>query len=277
MNLRELELKANEVRRGVLDMIYHSKAGHIGGTFSSVDIVVALYYALMNTDPTNPENPSRDRFVLSKGHCIEGYLYALADKGFFDREELKEFSTFGSRLIGHPNREVPGIEMNTGSLGHGLSCACGMALAAKMDNRDFRVYALMGDGEQSEGSIWEAAMFAANYSLDNLYAILDRNNLQISGPTEQTMRLEPLKSKWEAFGFHVMEIDGNNMGDIVNAFHSLYEVKGKPKLILANTIKGKGISFMENQTEWHHNIPTPEQYIQAVGELNAVKEAYQNE
>ncbi len=275
MNVDELELKALDVRRGVLDMIYHSKAGHIGGTFSSADIIVALYYKLMHTDPTDSGNPNRDRFILSKGHCIEGYLYTLADKGFFDREELKEFSTFGSRLIGHPNRAVPGIEMNTGSLGHGLSCACGMALAAKMDHKDYRVYALMGDGEQDEGSIWEAAMFAASYSLDNLYAILDRNSLQISGPTERVMRLEPLKAKWEAFGFHVMEINGNSMAEIVSAFDSLYKIKGKPKLLLANTVKGKGVSFMENQTEWHHNIPTAEQYIQAVRELDAARGVYQ--
>lgn len=192
MNVKELQKKAVEVRKGALDIIYRAGAGHIGGTLSSADVITALFYKIMRYDPKNPALADRDRFILSKGHCIEGYLYALADCGFFPKEELKTFCQFGTRLIGHPNRDVPGIEMNTGALGHGLSCGCGMAKAGKLDHKDYRVFVLMGDGEINEGSVWEAAMFAASHKLDNLYAILDRNRLQISGCTEDVLRLEPL-------------------------------------------------------------------------------------
>lgn len=252
MTIRELEQKANEIRQGIIELIHMSKVGHVGGALSSCDILTALYYEIMAIDAKDTENPDRDRFVLSKGHCVEGYLNILADKGFIEKEELQSFCRFGTRLIAHPNRQVPGVEMNTGALGHGLSVACGMAKAAKMQNKTYRVFAMMGDGEQGEGSIWEAAMFAANYELDNLYAILDRNRLQISGPTEEVMRLEPLKEKWESFGFYVEEIDGNDMQEILSAFYKLEKIKGKPKLMLADTVKGKGVSFMENQTKWHH-------------------------
>lgn len=252
MTIRELEQKANEIRQGIIELIHMSKVGHVGGALSSCDILTALYYEIMAIDAKDAENPDRDRFVLSKGHCVEGYLNILADKGFIEKEELQSFCRFGTRLIAHPNRQVPGVEMNTGALGHGLSVACGMAKAAKMQNKMYRVFAMMGDGEQGEGSIWEAAMFAANYELDNLYAILDRNRLQISGPTEEVMRLEPLKEKWESFGFYVEEIDGNDMQEILSAFYKLEKIKGKPKLMLADTVKGKGVSFMENQTKWHH-------------------------
>lgn len=252
MTIRELEQKANEIRQGIIELIHMSKVGHVGGALSSCDILTALYYEIMAIDAKDAENPDRDRFVLSKGHCVEGYLNILADKGFIEKEELQSFCRFGTRLIAHPNRQVPGVEMNTGALGHGLSVACGMAKAAKMQNKTYRVFAMMGDGEQGEGSIWEAAMFAANYELDNLYAILDRNRLQISGPTEEVMRLEPLKEKWESFGFYVEEIDGNDMQEILSAFYKLEKIKGKPKLMLADTVKGKGVSFMENQTKWHH-------------------------
>lgn len=252
MTIRELEQKANEIRQGIIELIHMSKVGHVGGALSSCDILTALYYEIMAIDAKDAENPDRDRFVLSKGHCVEGYLNILADKGFIEKEELQSFCRFGTRLIAHPNRQVPGVEMNTGALGHGLSVACGMAKAAKMQNKMYRVFAMMGDGEQGEGSIWEAAMFAANYELDNLYAILDRNRLQISGPTEEVMRLEPLKEKWESFGFYVEEIDGNDIQEILSAFYKLEKIKGKPKLMLADTVKGKGVSFMENQTKWHH-------------------------
>lgn len=267
MTVKELENKAKEIRRGILTMIYESEAGHIGGALSCCDILTALFYQIMNTDPGKPKDPDRDRFVLSKGHCVEGYYNILADKGYIRKEELKTFSQFQTRLIGHPNREIPGVEMNTGALGHGLSSACGMAKAGKMQKKDYRVYCLMGDGEQAEGSIWEAAMFASNYRLDNLYAILDRNTLQISGPTEQVMKLEPLKDKWQAFGFEVEQVDGNDMDKVLKAFDRLQKVNGKPKLILADTVKGKGISFMENNVKWHHGTLNQAEYEQALREL----------
>ena len=252
MTTVELERKAVEIRMGIIDLVHASQVGHVGGALSSCDILTALYYQIMDVNSCDRTNPERDRFVLSKGHCVEGYYCILADKGFIEKEELASFCQFGTRLIAHPDRRVPGMEINTGALGHGLSAACGMAKAAKMLRRKSRVFVMMGDGEQGEGSIWEAAMFASNYCLDNLYGILDRNRLQISGPTEGVMRLEPLKEKWTAFGFHVEEIDGNDMEQIIDVFARLAEIQGKPKLILANTIKGKGVSFMEDQTKWHH-------------------------
>ncbi len=267
MTEAQLRNKANELRRSVVELVYKSQTGHIGGDLSECDLMTALYYDIMNTDPKRPEDPDRDRFVLSKGHCVETYYAILADKGFIDKKELESFSRYKSRLIGHPNRQIPGIEVNTGALGHGLPLACGMALAGKRQNRQYRVFCLMGDGELAEGSIWEAAMFAANYRLDNLYAILDRNHLQISGPTEDVMRLEPLSKKWEAFGFEVMTINGNNMEEILKAFDYLSTVAGKPKLILADTVKGKGVSFMENGVKWHHGSLTEEQYQAAMAEL----------
>ena len=267
MTEAHLRKKAFELRRSVVELVYKGQTGHIGGDLSECDLMTALYYDIMNTDPKRPEDPDRDRFVLSKGHCVETYYAILADKGFIDKKELETFSRYKSRLIGHPNRQIPGIEVNTGALGHGLPLACGMALAGKRQNRQYRVFCLMGDGELAEGSIWEAAMFAANYKLDNLYAILDRNHLQISGPTEDVMRLEPLSKKWEAFGFEVVTIDGNNMEEILKAFDYLSTVTGKPKLILADTVKGKGISFMENGVKWHHGSLTKEQYQTAMTEL----------
>ncbi len=272
-----LKRKSNEIRRGIIDLVYKGQVGHIGGALSSCDILTAIYYRYLNIAPDTCEDPDRDRFVLSKGHCVEGYLNILADKGFIEKDELNTFCCFGSRLIAHPNKEIPGIEMNTGALGHGLSAACGMALAGKMQHKSYRVFALMGDGEQGEGSIWEAAMFAANNKLDNLYAVLDRNQLQISGPTEKIMQLEPLKQKWESFGFHVAEIDGNNMAEIVDTFDKLLVLKGKPKLILANTIKGKGVSFMENQTAWHHGSLNDQQYQIAVRDLEEAARSIENE
>ena len=268
MEIRDLERKACQVRRGLLDMIYKSQVGHIGGALSSADIITALFYRLMRFDPQNPQWEDRDRFILSKGHCVEGYYFILADLGFFDKAELSTFCQFGTRLIAHPNRKIPGVEMNTGSLGHGLAVACGMALAGKMDHKDYRVYALMGDGEQDEGSVWEAAMLAANYKLDNLCVIVDRNRLQISGKTEEIMCLEPFAEKWRAFGFHVEEIDGNDMSTVVETLERLKDQKGKPKMILANTVKGKGICFMENQVKWHHGAPDKEGYTEAVTGLD---------
>jgi transketolase len=250
-------------------MIYEAKTGHTGGALSSVDILSALHYEVMRINPENPKWEDRDRFILSKGHSVEGYYAILADMGFFPKEELNTFSKFGSRLIGHPTVKVPGIEMNTGALGHGLPVAVGMALAGKMDGKDYRVYVLMGDGELAEGSIWEAAMAGGHYGLDNLVGIIDRNGLQISGSTEKVMKQESLKERWNSFGWEVLEVDGHHMEELVSAFRSLPVVKGKPHLIVAHTIKGKGISFTENVAKWHHGVPSREQLEQAVKELEA--------
>lgn len=263
----ELRRKAQDIRQAVVELIYHAKAGHIGGSLSSTDILTVLYYEIMNVDPQNPHAPNRDRFILSKGHSVEAFWCVLADKGFFPKDELKTFSQFGTRLIGHPNNQVPGVEMNTGSLGHGLSLSVGMSLAGKMDNASYRVFTLMGDGEQAEGSVWEAAMAGAHYQLDNLVAIIDRNHLQISGTTEDVMSLEPLADKWRAFGWEVVEVDGNNIRELYQVLSQVPLVKNKPTLIIANTIKGKGVSFIENQASWHHRVPTPEEYELALQEL----------
>lgn len=277
VTIRELEMKANEIRRGIIDLIHASQVGHVGGALSSCDILTALYYEIMNIDATMVDDDNRDRFVLSKGHCVEGYLNILADKGFFEKEELKSFCAFQTQLIAHPNRQIPGVEMNTGALGHGLAIACGMAKAAKMQEKSYRVFVVMGDGEQAEGAIWEAAMFASNYALDNLYAIVDRNHLQISGPTEDVMQLEPLRQKWEAFGFYVEQVDGNDMRAVVNALYKMQSVQGKPKLLLADTVKGKGVSFMENQTKWHHGGLNDALYAMACEEITRRAEALRNE
>lgn len=267
MDLLTLESKAKEIRKSVINLIYKAKGGHMGGALSATDIFVALYYHAMNVDPLNPKMAERDRFILSKGHSVEPYWCILADLGFIEKEELDTFSQFGTRLIGHPNNKVPGVEMNTGALGHGLAVATGMAIAGKKDGLKYKVYTLMGDGEQAEGSVWEGAMAAAHYKLDNLVAIVDRNQLQISGRTEDVMSLEPFADKWTSFGWHVVSINGNDMADLVEAFDSAPQVKGKPTLILANTIKGKGITFMEDKSSWHHSVPTAEQVEVAMFEL----------
>lgn len=265
--LKDLKLKAKQIRKGVLNMVYVSKAGHIGGSLSSIDILTTLYYNVLNIDAKHIKNPDRDRFVLSKGHIAESLYYILGDKGFFDKEKLKTYSQYGSTLIGHPNSKNPGVEINTGSLGHGLPVSVGMALAGKRDNKNYRVFTLMGDGEQAEGSVWEGAMSAANYKLDNLVGIIDRNGLQISGTTEEVMALDNLSDKWSSFGWEVVEVDGNNIEKLLKVLNNIPAKKGKPTMIIANTIKGKGISFMENQVKWHHGVLTKEQYEQAVIEL----------
>ncbi|MEN8906823.1 MAG: transketolase [Clostridiales bacterium] len=272
MEIRKLEKKANKIRKDIIKLIYHAKTGHTGGSLSSTDIMTALYYHVMKIDATNHEDPNRDRFVLSKGHSVEALWCILADKGFFPKEDLQTYSNFGSKLIGHPNNKVNGVEMNTGSLGHGLSVSNGMALAAKMDQKQFRVFTLMGDGEQAEGSLWEGAIFAAHYKLDNLVGIIDRNRLQISGSTEDVMGLDPLNEKWKSFGWSVVEINGNDMESLVKTFDECSTTKSKPTLIIANTTKGKGISFIENQTQWHHKVPTDSEYEQALAELEAGEE-----
>jgi transketolase len=265
--VKDLELKAKQVRKGVLDMVYVSRAGHVGGSMSSIDILATLYYKVLNIDPKKFSDPDRDRFILSKGHIAESLYYILGDKGFFDKEKLKTYSQYGSTLIGHPNNKNNGVEVNTGSLGHGLPVAVGMALAGKRDNKKYRVFTLMGDGEQAEGSVWEGAMAAANYKLDNLIGIVDRNGLQISGTTEEVMALDNLEDKWTSFGWEVVEVDGNNIEELLKVFNNIPAKKGKPTMVIAKTIKGKGISFMENKANWHHGVPTEEQYHQAVKEL----------
>lgn len=263
-----LKRKAVDIRRKLLTMIYEAGAGHTGGSLSCTDILTVLYYHTMNIDPRNPYDDNRDRYVQSKGHSVEAYWAILADKGFFPEEELATFSKFGSRLIGHPNNKVPGVEMNTGALGHGLSISVGMALAAKLDGKSYRVFTLMGDGELAEGSVWEGAMAAAQYKLDNLTAIIDRNRLQITGNTEDVMALEPLADKWRSFGWEVVEVDGHDIAQLVNVLDSVPLQAEKPSLIIANTVKGKGISFAENQVGWHHKVPNQEEYERAMQELS---------
>lgn len=277
-NVLDLRVKATQIRLELINMIYESKTGHTGGSLSSVDILTALYYNIMNIDPNNPNWEERDRFVLSKGHSVEAYYAVLADKGYFPKEELKTYCKFGSRLTGHPNNKVPGVEVNTGALGHGLSISVGMALGAKMNNKSFRVFTLMGDGELDEGSNWEAAMSAANYKLNNLIGIVDRNKLQISGQTEDVMLLEPLEDKWKSFGWDVLTTDGNDIEKLLDTFNAfITSTDDKPKLILAYTTKGKGISFIENRAEWHHRVPTADEYKAAISELREKMEVYLNE
>lgn len=272
-NTIRLKRKATEIRQDLLKMIFEAKTGHTGGSLSNTDILTVLYYEIMNVDSENPDWAGRDRYVQSKGHAVESYWAVLADKGFFPKEELKTFSQFNSRLIGHPNNKVPGVEMNTGALGHGLSISVGMALAAKMDGKSYKVYTLMGDGEQAEGSVWEGAMAASNYGLDNLVAIIDCNGLQITGNTKDVMSSEPLVDKWRSFGWHVIEVDGHDIEQMVSVLKKVPETEGKPTMIIAKTIKGKGVSFAENQVAWHHKVPSDEEYNTAMDELSLQLEA----
>ncbi len=269
---RDLEEKARALRRHVVNMTAAANSGHPGGSLSAADIVAALYFRVMRgLDPQNPKNPDRDRFVLSKGHCCPVLYAALAEKGFIPVDELETFRKLHSRLQGHPDmNKVPGVEASAGSLGQGFSMAVGMALAGKIDGRGYRVYALLGDGECQEGQVWEAAMSAAHYRLDNLVAIVDRNGLQIDGPTEEVMGLDPLPDKWSAFGWHTLEIDGHSFPEILAALDEAAAVRGKPTAIIARTVKGKGVSFMENAVEWHGVAPNAEQRQQALAELGGV-------
>lgn len=263
-----------DLRKKVVEMIKEGKGGHIGGDMSVIDILITLYFKHMNISPENMDDPNRDRFVLSKGHSVEAYYTVLAAKGFFPMEEvIANFSKFGSKYIGHPNNKLPGIEMNSGSLGHGLPVCIGMALAGKMDKRDYRVYTVMGDGELAEGSVWEGAMAAGHYKLDNLCAVIDRNRLQISGCTEDVMAHDPQEERWSSFGWHVISVNGNDMDELDKAFTEAKSVKGKPTLILANTTKGFGSSVMENKASWHHHVPTEEEYAQIMADLDARREA----
>lgn len=264
--VKRLERMANHLRSQVLEMIYRSGTGHTGSDLSCADILTALYFKVLNIDASNPNDPNRDRYVQSKGHAAEILWATLAEKGFFPKEELATFSQFGSRLLGHPNNEVPGVEMNTGSLGHGLGVCVGIALAGKLDHKDYRTYTLMGDGELAEGSVWEAAMAASHYQLGNLTAIIDNNGLQITGTNDFVMSTAPLAEKWRAFGWYVIEVDGNNISELLDAFASR-ENGHQPKMIIAHTIKGKGFSLAENQAGWHHRVPTEAEYQLAQAEL----------
>ncbi|HWI55156.1 MAG TPA: transketolase [Desulfobacteria bacterium] len=270
--LQVLADKSASIRRHIAKMLTEAKSGHPGGSLSSADIVTVLYFHEMRIDPQKPDWPERDRFVLSKGHAAPVLYAALAEKGYFPVEELVTLRKTGSRLQGHPSmKHVPGVEMSTGSLGQGLSAANGMALAGRLDGRDYRVYVVLGDGEIQEGQVWEAAMAAAHYKLDNVVAFIDHNKLQIDGPVSQVMSPEPVADKWRAFGWHVEEIDGHNHSEIINALNKAKEVKGKPTAIVANTVKGRGVSFMENQVGWHGNAPSAEQCEQALCELGGKK------
>ena len=259
---------ARNIRKDIVSMIHMSKSGHPGGSLSAVEILTALYFDEMNIDPNNCKMEDRDRFVLSKGHAAPVLYATLAHKGYFDREELKGLRKINRMLQGHPDMKgTPGVEMSTGSLGQGFSVACGMAMASKLDNAPWRVYTLLGDGEVQEGIVWEAAMSAAHYKLDNMVAFLDYNGLQIDGKTEDVMNIEPLKNKLEAFGFEVLEVNGHNIDEILTAFQKAKTIKNKPTAIIAHTIKGKGISFMEDGIQWHGKAPNEEEYEKAIKEL----------
>ena len=277
MTNRELAALAYELRKKTVDVIVGAKAGHIGGDMSVMDTLVMLYFKHMNISPENQNDPDRDKFVLSKGHSVESYYTVLAEKGFFDFETYKNsFSRYGSEFIGHPHNSLPGVEMNSGSLGHGLPVCVGMALAGKMDQAPCRVYTVMGDGELAEGSVWEGAMAAGHYGLDNLCAVVDRNGLQISGSTEDVMSHEPLRSRFEAFGWHVIECDGNDMNSLDAAFTEAKNTKGQPSVVIAHTVKGCGSPVMENQAPWHHKVPNAEEYARIEADLAARKEALEH-
>ena len=274
MTNAELEKKANEVRQSIVTALHSAKSGHPGGSLSAADIMTYLYFEEMNVDPKNPKMADRDRFVLSKGHVAPALYSVLAHKGYFPVEDLVTLRHTGSYLQGHPDmKHIPGVDMSAGSLGQGLSCAVGMAQAGKMDDKDYQVYAMCGDGEIQEGQIWEAAMWAGAHHLDNLTVIVDNINLQIDGTVEEVCSPYPIDKKFEAFNFHVININGNDMEEIRNAFAEAKKVKGMPVAIIAKTTKGKGVSFMENQVGWHGKAPNDEQYEQAMEELKKAGEA----
>lgn len=271
-DIKELENKAKEVRKGIIEAVYSNKSGHPGGSLSIADILTVLYFNQMNIDEKNPKLEDRDRLVLSKGHCAPVLYSTLANRGFFDVEKLKTFRNIESNLQGHPDmNKVPGVDMTSGSLGQGLSAANGMAIAGKMDNKNYIVYCILGDGEIEEGQIWEAAMTANKYKLDNLCVIVDNNNLQIDGTIEEVMSSYPIDEKFKSFGFQVININGHNIQEIIDAFDVAKNVKGKPTCIIAKTIKGKGVSFMENKAEWHGKAPSEEEYKIAIEELGGAR------
>lgn len=270
----ELEKTANEIRKGIVTAVHSAKSGHPGGSLSAADLFTWLYFKEMNVDPQEPKKEDRDRFVLSKGHVAPGYYSALAHRGFFPVEDLKTLRCIGSYLQGHPDRKhIPGVDMSSGSLGQGISAAVGMALSAKLDKKDYRVYTLLGDGEIEEGQVWEAAMFAGHRKLDNLVVIVDNNGLQIDGPVAEVCSPYPIDKKFEAFNFHVICIDGHDFEQMEQAFEDARRTKGMPTAIIAKTIKGKGVSFMEGAVGWHGAAPNDEQYGTAMADLEKAGEA----
>lgn len=267
-DVAELKNIAKEIRKGIIESVYSAQSGHPGGSLSCADILTVLYFNQMNIDPEKPQNEARDRFVLSKGHASPALYCTLANRGYFPKEELKTLRHIGGKLQGHPDmNKVPGVDISTGSLGQGLSIANGMAMASKLNSNGIRVYCLVGDGEIEEGQIWEAVMTASHRKLDNLCVIVDNNNLQIDGTIEEVKNSYPIGQKFESFGFNVIEVDGNDIEELINAFQTAKTVKGMPTVIIAKTIKGKGVSFMENQVGWHGKAPNEEQYNQAMNEL----------
>ena len=277
--MSNLKALAYEMRERTIDIIVEGKTGHIGGDMSVMEILTELYFDQMNISPENMDDPDRDKFVMSKGHSMEAYYAVLAEKGFFPIEEvIEKFSKFGSKYIGHPNNKLSGIEMNSGSLGHGLPVCVGMALAAKMNGQGYRTYTVMGDGELAEGSVWEGAMAASHYKLDNLCAVVDRNRLQISGNTEDVMAHDDLHERFRAFGWHVIDVaDGNDISQLKAAFEEAKETKGKPTVLIANTVKGKGSTVMEHKAGWHHKVPNQEELAQIRKDLKERKEALLHE
>ena len=275
MNTNNLTALSFDLRKNVMDIIRAGGGGHVGGDMSVMDILVTLYFQEMNISPENQDDPDRDRFIMSKGHSVEALYAVLAEKGFFPFAEVRNtFSQFGSPYIGHPNNHLPGIEMNSGSLGHGLPVAVGMALAGKMNHQKYRVYVVMGDGELAEGSVWEGAMSAHNYGLDNLCAVIDRNHLQISGNTEDVMKQDSQADRWKAFGWNVIEVkNGNSIPELEKAFAEARAHQNDPTVLIANTVKGFGSPVMENKAAWHHKVPSIEEYTQIMKDLEARKEA----
>ncbi len=268
MQIDELQEMAKEIRKGIIEQVYDAASGHPGGSLSIADILTVLYFNELEIDEKNPKWEDRDRMVLSKGHCSPALYSCLANRGFFDTKELKSFRNIDSNLQGHPDmNKVPGVDMTTGSLGQGISVATGMAIAGKLDKKDYRVYCVLGDGEIEEGQVWEAAMSANKYKLDNLCVIVDNNNLQIDGTIEEVMSSYPIDEKFRSFGFQVIKIDGHDIDEIIKAFEVARQIKGKPTCIIAKTVKGKGVSFMENQVGWHGKAPNEEEYKQAMKEL----------
>lgn len=268
-DINNLKKVSNNIRKSIIEEVYSAQSGHPGGALSSVEILTALYFNQMNINPQKPDDENRDRFVLSKGHASAGLYATLAERGFFDKEELKNFRKLGSILQGHPDmKHIPGVDMTSGSLGQGLSAANGMAMASKLDKKGYRVYCLVGDGEIEEGQIWEAAMTSSHYKLDNLCVIVDNNNLQIDGEVVEVMSVYPLKEKFQSFGFEVFEVNGNDIDELITVFQKAKTVKNKPTAIIAKTTKGKGVSFMENQVGWHGKAPKEDEYKLAIEELN---------
>ena len=272
MNTLELQKRANDVRKGIVTSVHSAKAGHPGGSLSAADIFTYLYFEEMNIDPKNPDMEDRDRFVLSKGHTAPGLYSALANRGFFPVEDLTTLRKLGSYLQGHPCIHIPGVDMSSGSLGQGISAAVGMALGAKLSDKDFRVYTLLGDGEIQEGQVWEAAMLAAHRKLDNLCVIVDNNNLQIDGAISEVCSPYPIDKKFEAFNFHVINVDAHDFEALRAAFAEARNTKGQPTCIVAKSVKGKGVSFMENNVAWHGTAPNDEQYAQAMADLEKIGE-----